>query len=137
MSIILVMFIAILDEENQQRRRRPIVQHRRNDLDMMTETEFKNRTRLSRAAYDELYELLEPEISPKANTNHAIPAHTRLQMTLRFMAQGPMYLTNSDTYGVSKASMSVHIHSVFSAMSSKVKCTINIYMHMWNLLTVY
>ena len=72
--------------------------------------------------------MIEEDISPKVPTNHAIPAHTRLQMALRYMAQGPMYLTNSDTYGVSKASMSIHINKVFAAISSKVNYYLNIYL---------
>jgi hypothetical protein len=117
------MWLANFDDEPLEAppvRRSPVFLPRRNDLDRRTEAEFKSRTRLSHAAYRELFALIEPDICAKLHTNHTIPTHTRLQMALRYMAQGPMYLTNADTYGVSKASMSIHINSVFSAISGKV-----------------
>ena len=58
----------------------------------------------------------------------SIPAHTRLQVALRYMAQGPMYLPNRDIYGVSKASMSIHIYKVFATNSCKVNYYMNIYL---------
>ena len=115
--------MLFVDEEAAGQRLQPIVRHygeRRDDLDRCTENEFRQRTRLNYAAYTELFRLVEPDITPVIPTNNAIPAHTRLQMTLRFMAQGPMYLSNCDIYGVSKASMSRHINSVFAAICSKV-----------------
>ena len=112
------MFLANFD--NLVRPRRPVVQRRRYDLDVVTEGEFINRTRLNFQAYRELHSIIEPEIAPKSLTNHAIPSYTRLQMALRYIAQGPMYLSNCDIYGVSKASMSRHINGVFDAVTNKV-----------------
>jgi hypothetical protein len=92
---------------------------------------------LNYAEYRELFAMVEPDICPKICTNHTIPSHTRLQMALRFMAQGPMYLTNCDVYGVSKRSMSVHINSVFAAIASKVNFALMINQIIIILLSVY
>ena len=117
-----VMFLANFDAPAP--RRPPVIQIRRNDLDRVTEGEFQSRTRLNFQAYRELHAIVEPQIAPKSFTNHAIPTHTRLQMALRYMAQGPMYLSNCDIYGVSKSSMSRHINGVFEAVTAKVSLTV-------------
>ena len=114
------MFLANFDDPARPQIRLPVIQRRRNDLDAVTEREFQSRTRLNFQAYCELHAIIEPHITPKSMTNHAIPSHTRLQMALRYMAQGPMYLSNCDIYGVSKASISRHINCVFDAVTTKV-----------------
>ena len=116
------MFLAHFDDELVERRA-PTFQPRRNDLDRLTEQEFQQRTRLNFAAYRDLFAMIEPAISPKSWTNHAINPHTRIQMTLRYIAQGSMFLSNSDLYGVSKASMSIHVNKVFEAITEKVNIT--------------
>ena len=98
----------------------PSFRGRRDDLGVLTDSEFVGRTRLTKDAYRDLHSLLEPTISPLVYRNHTISSHTRLQMTLQFLAQGNLYQSNSDLYGVSKGSTSVYIYKVVSAIVDKV-----------------
>ena len=89
---------------------------RRDDLGVLTDSKFVGRIRLTKYAYGDLHSLLEPPISPLVYRNHSISLHTRLQMTLRCLAQGNLYQSNSYLYGVSKGSTSAHIYKVVSAI---------------------
>ena len=93
---------------------------RRDDLGVLIDSEFVGQTRLTKDAYRDLHSLLEPANSPLVYRNHAISSHTRLQTTLRFLAQGNLYQSNSGLYHVSKGSTSAHIHKVVSAIVDKV-----------------
>lgn len=96
---------------------------RRNDLDNLTAEEFKEKTRLPPHTYRHLFNELNHLIEPKSTTNNAISSHTRLQATLRFLAQGNMFSTNCDAYGMSKASMSRHVSTCVEAICTKVQCS--------------
>ena len=100
--------MLFVDEEAVAQRLQPIVRHygeRRDDLDRCTENQFKQRTRLNYAAYTKLFRLVEPDITPVTPTNTAIPPYTRLQMTMRFMAQGSMYLLNMPSKRIIKVKL--------------------------------
>lgn len=99
----------------------PVMRERRNDLDRLTPEEFRQKIRLNPDTYKLLYNVVQHDIEPKTNANHAISGHTRLQATLRFLAQGNMFSTNSDAYGMSKTSMSDHIDRVLDAIVTKVR----------------
>ena len=114
-----------LNRRNRERRVE-VYATRRNDLDVVTGEEFRQKTRLTPSVYRELYRSIEHEIAPLSRANHAISANTRLQATLRFLAQGNMYSTNCDAYGMSKASMSIHVNRCVNAINTKVKfCATN------------
>ena len=93
---------------------------RRDDLGVLTDRKFVGRTRLTKDAYRDLRSLLESAIAPLVYRTHTISSHTRLQMTLRFLAQGNLYQSYSDLYGVSKGSTSAHIYNIVSAIVDKV-----------------
>lgn len=116
-----MLFRAHLYIAVRRDRRQRVYYSRRDDLEKLTADEFTEKVRLPPHVYRSLYHSIEHTITPKSNANHAISANTRLQATLRFLAQGSMYSTNCDAYGISKASMSRHITSTVEAICGEVR----------------
>ncbi|XP_052772710.1 putative nuclease HARBI1 [Mya arenaria] len=80
-----------------------------------------SRYRLGSAEILELLALISEDVSPQTNRGHSISAETKLLLTLRFLGKGDFYSEVGDLHGVSRSSMSRHLHEVVAAINNKMK----------------
>lgn len=83
---------------------------------------FKNMLRMDTEKFDELLRLVEPIIA-KQNTffREAIPASTRLQVTLRFLATGDSYKSLELLFRIPQPTLSYLIPAVLKAIITVLK----------------
>ena len=86
------------------------------------ESEYKTFLRMSPAAFGELLDMVEGEIT-KGNTvmRAAVPAKIKLAATLRFLATGSTYADLQYTFRVHKSTLSAIIPEVCDAIYARLK----------------
>ncbi|KAJ8710653.1 hypothetical protein PYW08_009168 [Mythimna loreyi] len=101
-------------------RRNPVYRERINYMELLDETDFRVRFRLTKKAVMFVYSIVEKAISVlylQKGKNRAIRPITRLLLTLRFYATGSFLTVVGDFSGVSKASASRIVYLVSQAIA--------------------
>ncbi|WAQ98344.1 HARB1-like protein [Mya arenaria] len=96
----------------------------------LRDQEVISRYRLSRPMINDLVHLIRADIDPKTNRGMGIDAETKrsardatvvkVLLTLRYLAKGDFFSEVGDIHGVSKSSMSRHLHDVVLAINNRV-----------------
>ena len=98
---------------NNRNRRKPyLIEYGKYD-----EEQFRNRYRLTRAAFCELLEIIRPDISAHNEIGKPIPADIQLLLTLRFYATGTFQRACGDLCEISQLSASRIIKRVSEAIA--------------------
>ena len=98
---------------NNRNRRKPYLF----DYGKYDEEQFRNRYRLTNAAFCELLEIIRPDISAHNGRGKPIPADIQLLLTLRFYATGTFQLACGDLCEISQPSASWIIKRVSEAIA--------------------
>ena len=80
-------------------------ERRRDDFKRLSDREFQQRLRLNKHTFANLLHQILPNMTPKIAINNAVPAKTKLQFGLRFLALGSLCRLNTDLYSISPTSI--------------------------------
>ena len=132
----LAIAVAVKLKQNKKRKKRcawvkPWLQRREQfgaydtllrELRSEDESEYKTFLRMSPAAFDELLDMVEGDIT-KENTvmRASVPAKIELAATLRFLATGSTYADLQYTFRIHKSTLSAIIPEVCDAIYARLK----------------
>lgn len=130
-SVLICLSAAYVILKNRQRKRRSkwmtkYLKQRNNVLLRELQEEeaplFKNFTRMSRANFDRLLQIIEPDITTQdTNFREAIPANVKLLITLRYLATGDSFSSLMYLFRVSKQFISKMLPQVLRAIVKRLR----------------
>ena len=96
-----------LNRVNQLPRKRRTFRRQLDPLTSYTDSELRCRYRFGRDAINYIVGLVEDDIMPETNRNHAISAEMQVLITLRYLASGSFLQVIGDTFlGFDKSTVS-------------------------------
>lgn len=99
--------------------RLPRVFNRNVNINDLSDEKLRQRYRFSRDSLRYIAALIEDDIRPLTNRNHAISAEEQLLVALRFYASGSFLQVIGDTFGYDKATVSRIVRRVSLALAEK------------------
>lgn len=112
---------TLLILRRRRRRKERIYNDRTNRLLTYDDKDLIERYRFPRYVIERMINDVEPLIARPTYRTHALPVHTQVLVTLRYLSKGDFFSEVGDLHGISRPSVSRIIHNVCLAINSKVK----------------